>query len=112
MIRFPKALRPDYGLFKSSGRWKVIFYLDGQRRVRGLDATTVEEARAGRDRIYAELAAEHGVDPPGPPERERGIHYRKPWVAWDGKVKVGEFDSLKEAKTALRRHKILHNLEV
>jgi hypothetical protein len=106
-IRFPRPLRDAYGLIKAGdASWKAHYYLNNRLKTVRLTATTLEGAIAERDTLYAGLAECYNTSAPGPSTRERGIRYRKPWEAWDGKTKVGEFDTMDEAKHALREHKI------
>jgi hypothetical protein len=106
-IRFPRPLRPSYGLVRVGlTTWKAHYYLDNRMKATRLTASTLEEAMAERDALYATLAERHGVPTPGPVSGEKGLRYRKPWSAWDGKTKVGEFDTMDEAKEALRQHKL------
>ena len=107
LIRFPKPLRPAYGLSKVTDPkgnvvWRVLYYLNERKKTVQLSADTFAEACARRDSIYARLADEHGITAPHLGDvRERGIHYRKPWVVREGKTRIGEFDTLDEAKQAL-----------
>ena len=118
-VTIPELITPDMGIHRVQLRGDVRFKLwheqDGRKRYLTLPAgTTIEQARARRDALYADLR-KHGArtrtpkdvnprkDSPAAPSWGLGkyIYRRKPFVARIRGKQIGEFTTEQEAQQAV-----------
>lgn len=87
---------PDAGLTQVGGIWYALYTVEGKRRRKSLEVTSINLARLARDRFYASIGAIPAKR--GRPPLPDGIILQ---VRVEGKtVSKGRFSTMKEAKEA------------
>jgi hypothetical protein len=115
MTTYPKLLNSDTGIHTvhhaDGTRYKVWYHVNGRKRYLSLHPRTrIEEARARRDEIYAELMADGAteakhkdVKPRGPkPGQGKYIYKRPPFVVRIHGKQIGAYHTEEEAEVAVK----------
>jgi hypothetical protein len=115
MTTYPKLLNMDTGIHTvhhaGGPRYKVWYHVNGRKRYHSLPPhTMIEEARAHRDELYAELMADGAtevthkdVKPRGPkPGQGKYIYKRPSFVVRIHGKQIGAYHTEDEAQVAVK----------